>query len=835
MKTLRHAPLLLAALLVTAAGAPPVYHQDPDGFAAATGERALVMGYADGLELWAYPFQLASDYRVRFRVAGSVAPIDGNTLLRRVERRADEVVRIYVGPDFVVRERLFVPRQRAGVIIRYEVEGVPKIEIEASFVPVLDLMWPGAVGGQNAGWDEARRGYLLREPLGRFAATIASPEAAAHDMTINSTRVRGGRLHIVLVPRDGIANVYAALDPDAATDGTVALRGAETAARADAAAWTGQLLDNSLQVETPDPAINRALTSAALTLDQAWACNDQLGCGVLAGFGPSRPGRRPQYAWFFAGDGLVAMEGMLAAGQYERARAELAFVTRWQDPKTGMLWHELSQSAGLIDWSRYPSMYVHVDITLQYLAAVARYVAISGETDFAKANWRALAHAWRYAGTLVDPVTSLPRIPPGRQGQNEQDDLGDDLGLSRAYVAAAEGYADLAQAVGRADVATSARAVADRTRASAAAAAWDEARGFPISGHRRDGSTVPDARAGGALGVVASGMLTPEREARVLDRIAGPDFVTDWGLRSLAASDPRYNPNLYSSGSVWGLGTAEAAATYWRAHRPLTAWALWQGLAAWNTLDSAGHMHEVLAGDFYHPEVESVPEQTWSSAGFLRAGVEAMLGLEPRPARNTLGFAPHLPADWGEVTVRNVRVGTARLTVRFTRDIAVLTLAVENSGAPLAIDFAPELPLGAMPTAATVNDRPAEVALETHAHDSHARLRFTAATGTTTVRVVTTGGVMVAARATAPELGQRSRNPMLVDARLDGDLLILDGWVADPAAADVIITTARGVQAVEGAAVSLGDCRWEVALASTGKPSTGGYAPARAALRLGAR
>jgi hypothetical protein len=47
------------------------------------------------------------------------------------------------------------------------------------------------------------------------------------------------------------------------------------------------------------------------------------------------------------------------------------FKLRNQDRKTGMIWHELSQSAGFIDWTgKYPCMFVHVDVTFQFLAAV---------------------------------------------------------------------------------------------------------------------------------------------------------------------------------------------------------------------------------------------------------------------------------------------------------------------------------------------------------------------------------------------------------------------------------------------------------------------------------
>ena len=86
---------------------------------------------------------------------------------------------------------------------------------------------------------------------------------------------------------------------------------------------------DAIAIETPDPAVNRALASAVLALDAAWVCNDALGCGTVAGYGASRPGRRPQYAWFFAGDGLFAADAYADAGLQGRARDELTFVMRY--------------------------------------------------------------------------------------------------------------------------------------------------------------------------------------------------------------------------------------------------------------------------------------------------------------------------------------------------------------------------------------------------------------------------------------------------------------------------------------------------------------------------
>ncbi len=71
-----------------------------------------------------------------------------------------------------------------------------------------------------------------------------------------------------------------------------------------------------------------------------------------------------------------------------------------------MIWHEMSQSAGLIDWrGKYPYMFVHVDVTFQFLDFVARYVQASGDRDFVRANWDALLAAYRYCSGLIDAAT----------------------------------------------------------------------------------------------------------------------------------------------------------------------------------------------------------------------------------------------------------------------------------------------------------------------------------------------------------------------------------------------------------------------------------------------
>ena len=62
------------------------------------------------------------------------------------------------------------------------------------------------------------------------------------------------------------------------------------------------VISRSVEVDTPNPEVDRALAAAQIALEQAWVCNPDLGCSQVAGYGPSRKARRPQYDWFFNED-----------------------------------------------------------------------------------------------------------------------------------------------------------------------------------------------------------------------------------------------------------------------------------------------------------------------------------------------------------------------------------------------------------------------------------------------------------------------------------------------------------------------------------------------------
>jgi glycogen debranching enzyme len=564
----------------------------------------------------------------------------------------------------------------------------------------------------------------------------------------------------------------------------------------DAADHYSDLLGHALQIETPDADTNRALAWSEIALDQAWVCDSDLGCGIVAGYGPSRKARRPQYDWFFAGDGMVATRALLAAGEYQQARQELEFILKYQDHKTGMIWHELSQSAGWLDWSKYPYMYLHTDLTFDFLNTVAEYFSITGDHDFVSSHWTAIQAAHQYCRSLLDPNDGLPRIPSGHRGQREQDELTDELTLSASWATALEAFANLAAATGHNQAADEARTASRQAVDAINQRYWDDSRKFWISGYNRSGTPLIDRNLGPA-GVLETPLFSAAQRNSLLNQLASSDFQTDWGTRGRASNANNYSANSYASGSVWATGTAGVAQAFWTEHRPVTALPIWSALVPWSSLDSLGHMHEALAGDFYHEEIESVPEQTWSSATFFTAAVNGLLGLQVDGVSRQVTLVPHLPPEWNAVTVRNLQVGSSVISFHILQSTGEVRLQMKNEGPPVGILFDPELPLGAKLRATNVDGNPAT--LEAHEQDTHAKVKFNLPHGDMSLTLAYTGGVAIVPERPRLLIGEPSKATKITGMRLSGQMLIVDYDFLPSASSGFELRTPWKIQNAQGA------------------------------------
>lgn len=172
--------------------------------------------------------------------------------------------------------------------------------------------------------------------------------------------------------------------------------------------------------------------------------------------------------------------------------------------------------------------------------------------------------------------------------------------------------------------------------------------------------------------LLATGIVERERAQAVADSLLGDEMFSGWGVRTLSCRHPAYNPYSYHNGSVWPVEQATFSLGFYRygLHDHLKKLTRAQFEAC--RLLRFRRLPEVLSGhprNPQHPFPAFYPRtnfpQAWSSSA-LFLHVQSLLGLYPYAPLNLLIVDPQLPEWLPELEVRDLRVGQASVTLRFT-------------------------------------------------------------------------------------------------------------------------------------------------------------------------
>ena len=200
---------------------------------------------------------------------------------------------------------------------------------------------------------------------------------------------------------------------------------------------------------------------------------------------------------------------------------------------------------------------------------------------------------------------------------------------------------------------------------------WNEDEG--IYAYGLDGEKRPILSVASNPGhLLWSGIVPPDRAGRVVARLTQPDMWSGWGIRTLSARHPSYNPYSYQNGSVWPHDNGLIAQGFKR-----YGYADEANAVARDVMSAAGffmlnQLPELYAGvqrDASNFPVQylgaNVP-QAWA-AGSVFSLVQAITGFQPDAPNGQLIIDPTLP-DWlPEFTLRDLRVGNGVLDIRFVR------------------------------------------------------------------------------------------------------------------------------------------------------------------------
>ncbi len=256
-----------------------------------------------------------------------------------------------------------------------------------------------------------------------------------------------------------------------------------------------------------------------------------------------------------------------------------------------------------------------------------------------------------------------------------------------AWLRMAEIFDALDEPVRAATLRTKARAL----RTAFEASFWCEDLGFYAFGLDAEKKPIRTI-ASNAGHCLWSGIASPERAARVVRRFFEPDLWSGWGIRTLSASNPAYNPFSYQRGSVWPHDNGIIALGFRRYGFAAEAARVARDISEAASYFVSYRLPELYAGiergpgtfPVLYPQA-NVP-QAWA-AGSVFHLLQAILGIRADAPNGRLYVAPELPPWLPEISLHGLGVGRARVDLRFwleddrsrwAADVREGTIAVEE-------------------------------------------------------------------------------------------------------------------------------------------------------------
>ena len=201
---------------------------------------------------------------------------------------------------------------------------------------------------------------------------------------------------------------------------------------------------------------------------------------------------------------------------------------------------------------------------------------------------------------------------------------------------------------------------------------WMEGEGYYAMGIGPKGELIRSvASAPGHC--LAAGIVDESRVKRVAARMMRKDLFSGWGIRTLSAEHPAFNPFSYHRGSVWPVTNAMFVLGFSRYGLHGEMHQLAKAIFEAASLFQYERLPEVYCGHQRTPDkpfpglyTKANWPQAWTASGVFTI-IQSMIGVYPYAPDNLLFVDPHLPEWLPEIRIERLRVGKAVVSLRFHR------------------------------------------------------------------------------------------------------------------------------------------------------------------------